>query len=150
MLHRALANTLAGVTSFANGDGLCFLNEERKFEGLRANRVEGNRIYPFKMPPNLRPGMALYRNNDQEFERALSKPSAIRKIPVSITLRAVDDGFELSAGQATVHVTAEHQLAQKSPRENLIRQLSKLGDTCVYGSRCACRLQLFHPQQPTL
>ena len=120
---------VAGVTSFANGDGLCFLNEERKFEGLRANRVEGNRIYPFKMPPNLRPGMALYRNNDQEFERALSKPSAIRKIPVSITLRAVDDGFELSAGQATVHVTAEHQLAQKSPRENLIRQLSKLGDT---------------------
>ena len=85
---------VAGVTSFANGDGLCFLNEERKFEGLRANRVEGNRIYPFKMPHNLRPGMALYRNNDQEFERLLEKPSATRKIPVSIALRAVDDGFE--------------------------------------------------------
>ena len=120
---------VAGVTSFANGDGLCFLNEERKFEGLRANRVEGNRIYPFKMPHNLRPGMALYRNNDQEFERILSKPSATRRIPVRITLRAVDDGFELSAGEVSVHFAAEHQLAQKSPRENLIRQLSKLGDT---------------------
>ena len=120
---------VAGVTSFANGDGLCFLNEERKFEGLRANRVEGNRIYPFKMPHNLRPGMALYRNNDQEFERILSKPSATRRIPVRITLRAVDDGFELSAGEVIVHLVAEHQLAQKSPRENLIRQLSKLGDT---------------------
>ena len=120
---------VAGVTSFANGDGLCFLNEERKFEGLRANRVEGNRIYPFKMPHNLRPGMALYRNNDQEFERILSKPSATRRIPVRITLRAVDDGFELTAGEVSVHFAAEHQLAQKSPRENLIRQLSKLGDT---------------------
>ena len=120
---------VAGVTSFANGDGLCFLNEERKFEGLRANRVEGNRIYPFKMPHNLRPGMALYRNNDQEFERLLAKPSATRKIPVSITLRAVDDGFELSAATVTLHFVSEHQLAQKSPRENIIRQLSKLGDT---------------------
>ena len=120
---------VAGVTSFANGDGLCFLNADRKFEGLRANRVEGNRIYPFKMPSNLRPGMALYRNNDQEFERVLSKPSATRKIPVTIALRAVSDGFELSANGTTVQVTAEHQLAQKSPRENIIRQLSKLGDT---------------------
>ena len=120
---------VAGVTSFANGDGLCFLNADRKFEGLRANRVEGNRIYPFKMPFNLRPGMALYRNNDQEFERVLSKPSATRKIPVTIALRAVSDGFELSANGTTVQVAAEHQLAQKSPRENIIRQLSKLGDT---------------------
>ena len=120
---------VAGTASFANGDGLCFLNADRQFEGFRANRVVGNRIYPFKMPAGLRPGMALYRNNDQEFERILSKPSATRKIPVSISLRAVDDGFELSAGNAKVHFAAEHQLAQKSPRENLVRQLSKLGDT---------------------
>jgi putative protease len=73
--------------------------------------------------------MALYRNNDQEFERVLSKPSATRRIPVRIVLRAVDDGFELSAVDVTIHFAAEHQLAQKSPRENLTRQLSKLGDT---------------------
>ena len=120
---------VAGTASFANGDGLCFLNGDRQFEGFRANRVVGNRIYPFKMPAGLRPGMSLYRNNDQEFERILSKSSATRKIPVTISLRAVDDGFELSAGDAKVHFAAEHQLAQKSPRENLVRQLSKLGDT---------------------
>ena len=120
---------VAGTASFANGDGLCFLNDDRQFEGFRANRVVGNRIYPFKMPAGLRPGMSLYRNNDQEFERILSKSSATRKIPVTISLRAVDDGFELSAGDAKVHFAAEHQLAQKSPRENLVRQLSKLGDT---------------------
>ena len=120
---------VAGTASFANGDGLCFLNQDRQFEGFRANRVVGNRIYPFKMPAGLRPGMSLYRNNDQEFERILSKPSATRKIPVSIALRAVADGFELSAEGVTVHFAAEHQIAQKSPRENLVRQFSKLGDT---------------------
>ena len=81
------------------------------------------------MPAGLRPGMALCRNNDQEFERVLSKPSATRRIPVSIAIRAVDDGFELSAEGVTLHFPAEHQLAQKSPRENIVRQLSKLGDT---------------------
>ena len=120
---------VAGTASFANGDGLCFLNSDRQFEGFRANRVAGNRIYPFKMPAGLRPGMALYRNNDQEFERILSKPSATRKIAISIALRAVDDGFELSANGVVVHFAAEHQLAQKSPRENIVRQLSKLGET---------------------
>ncbi|MBR6852484.1 MAG: U32 family peptidase [Prevotella sp.] len=120
---------VAGTASFANGDGLCFLNSDRQFEGFRANRVAGNRIFPFKMPAGLRPGMALYRNNDQEFERILSKPSATRKIAITVALRAVDDGFELSANGVTVHFDAEHQLAQKSPRENIVRQLSKLGDT---------------------
>ena len=120
---------VAGTASFANGDGLCFLNSDRQFEGFRANRVAGNRIFPFKMPAGLRPGMALYRNNDQEFERILSKPSATRKIAITVALRAVDDGFELSANGVIVHFDAEHQLAQKSPRENIVRQLSKLGDT---------------------
>ena len=120
---------VAGTASFTNGDGLCFLNADRQFEGFRANRVVGNRIYPFKMPAGLRPGMSLYRNNDQEFERILSKPSATRKMPITISLRADDDGFLLSAEGITMHFTAEHQIAQKSPRENIVRQLSKLGDT---------------------
>ena len=124
---------VAGVSSFTNGDGLCFLNADRQFEGLRANRVVGNRIYPYRMPKGLRPGMSLFRNNDQEFERVLSKPSAQRKIPVSMSLRATEDGFSLYATihhqTCSVKVLQEHQIAQKSPRENIIRQLTKLGDT---------------------
>ena len=120
---------VAGVASFANGDGLCFVNAERQLEGFRANRVVGNRIYPYRMPRSLKPGVRLYRNNDQEMERLLAKPSAERKVPVRLSLRAVEGGFELSSGSSVVVMAAEHQLAQKSPRENIIRQLSKLGDT---------------------
>ena len=125
---------VAGTASFANGDGLCFLNQDRQFEGLRANRVAGNRIYPFKMPQGLRQGMALYRNNDQEMERILSKTSAVRKIPVTLSLQSVDGGFEISASIAQLSTVSsffplEHQQAQKPPRENIIRQLTKLGET---------------------
>ena len=120
---------VAGVASFANGDGLCFVNAERQLEGFRANRVVGNRIYPYRMPRSLKPGVRLYRNNDQEMERLLAKPSAERKVPVRLSLRAVEGGFELSSGSSVVVMAAEHQLAQKSPRENIFRQLSKLGDT---------------------
>ena len=116
---------VAGTASFANGDGLCFFNGERQLEGFRANRVVGNRIYPYRMPQGLRPGVRLYRNSDQEFDRLLSRPSAERKIPIRLSLRAVDDGFELNG----IHFTAEHQQAQKPPRENIIRQLTKMGDT---------------------
>ena len=120
---------VAGTASFANGDGLCFFNEERQLEGLRANRVVGNRIYPYRMPQGLRPGMPLYRNSDQEFDRLLSRPSAERRIPIRLSLCAVPDGFELTAGDVCLRVAAEHQQAQKPPRENIIRQLTKLGDT---------------------
>ena len=120
---------VAGVASFSNGDGLCFLNNNRELEGFRVNRVEGNRIFPLKMPANLRPGLRLYRNNDVEMERLLSRPSAERKIPVKMSIRATDDGFSLQMGEAVAHIVAEHQEAQKDPRENIIRQLSKLGGT---------------------
>ena len=69
---------VAGVASFSNGDGLCFVNDRRELEGFRVNRVEGNRLFPLKMPANLRPGLRLYRNNDQEMERLLGKKSAER------------------------------------------------------------------------
>lgn len=124
---------VAGLASFANGDGLCFYNDDHQLEGFRANRVVGNRIYPYKMPCGLRAGMPLYRNNDQEFERLLAGRSACRKIPIRLSLAAVEDGFELSAemgGQNyCVFLAQPHQQAQKSPRENLIRQLTRLGDT---------------------
>lgn len=120
---------VAGVASFSNGDGLCFVNDKRELEGFRVNRVEGNRLFPLKMPDNLRPGLRLYRNNDQEMERLLSKLSAERKMPVKMVLRATADGFSLQMGDVVAHLVSEHQEAQKDPRENIVRQLTKLGGT---------------------
>ena len=123
------AFTVAGTASFANGDGLCFLDADRQLQGFRVNRVEGNRLFPQRMPDGLRPGLRLYRNNDQEFDRLLSKPSAERKIPITLSLRPTADGFRLSSGDVFVDLSIPHQTAEKPQRENIVRQLTKLGNT---------------------
>ena len=121
--------SVAGTARFANGDGLCFVNANKELEGFRVNRVEGNRLFPLKMPQSLRPGQRLYRNNDQEMERLLSRPSAERKIPVVMRLEATPDGFALNVDGCRASIVCEHQTAEKPQRDNIIRQLTRLGGT---------------------
>lgn len=125
---------VAGTASFANGDGLCFVNDNRQLEGFRVNRAEGNRLFPQKMPRQLRPGAALYRNSDKAFESLLDKPSAERKIPVRMLMGLTADGIYLIActydgREATVAVAIDHQKALQPQRDNIVRQLTKLGGT---------------------
>lgn len=121
---------VAGTAVFANGDGLCFINENHELEGFRINKVEGNRIFPQRMPHSLKKGTSLFRNNDIQFERTLSKASAERRIPVSMKLSSTERGFSLTIDDVVVvEIDSEHEEAKTSQRENIIRQLSKLGDT---------------------
>ena len=121
--------TVSGTASFANGDGLCYINKVRALEGFRVNRAEGNRLFPQQMPRSLAAGMALYRNNDVEFERQLARSAGSRKVPLTFRLSATADGFSLSAGAISVNLPCEHAEAQKPPRDNIVRQLSRLGGT---------------------
>jgi putative protease len=73
--------------------------------------------------------MALYRNNDQGFERLLSRSSSQRKIAVSLSLYPTARGFALSGEGVSVSIVCEHQKAEKPQRENILRQLSRLGGT---------------------
>lgn len=119
---------VAGTASFVNGDGLCFF-DGRELRGFRVNRAEGNRLFPQAMPAGLVPGTLLYRSNDEAMERTLSRQSAVRKIPVTMSLRASADGFVLRMGTTEVSICQEHQEARTSQRDNIIRQLTRLGDT---------------------
>ncbi len=126
--------TVAGTASFANGDGLCFVDGGGVLAGFRVNRVDGNKIFPLKMPQSLRRGMELYRNSDQAFEKILSRKSAERKIAVSMSLAETAYGFRLSmeaenGTAACAEAVTEKQQAEKPQRENIVRQLSKLGTT---------------------
>ena len=81
--------TVSSTANFANGDGLCFLSRDAesqstRLEGFRVNRAVGNRLYPFKMPRGLKPGMGLYRNQDQAFDKELSGKTAERKIQIKM------------------------------------------------------------------
>ncbi|MBQ6652695.1 MAG: U32 family peptidase [Prevotella sp.] len=125
--------TVSGMASFANGDGLCYFDARRELAGFRVNRVEGNRLYPFRMPHDLKAGTMLYRNEDAAFSRQLSGKTAERRIPLRFTLSVTADGFRLAAssplGETAHDFETGHEKALKSQRENIVRQLSRLGDT---------------------
>lgn len=125
---------VVGTAMFANGDGLCFFNRQKKLEGFRVNRVENNRLYPLTMPKNLEPGMALYRNNDIEFERAMQGKTAIRKLQVRFVVDVVDGKLTFTATDecgrsANIVLNETPEKAQKSQHDNIVKQLEKLGNT---------------------
>lgn len=125
---------VAGTAMFANGDGLCFFNRQKKLKGFRVNRVENNRLYPLTMPKNLEPGMALYRNNDIEFERAMQGKTATRKLQVRFVVDVVDGKLTFTATDecgrsANVVLNETPEKAQKSQHDNIVKQLEKLGNT---------------------
>ncbi len=166
---------VSSTANFANGDGLCFLSRDTesqstRLEGFRVNRAVGNRLYPFKMPRGLKPGMGLYRNQDQAFDKELSGKTAERKIAIKMWFGTSSEtspnpskeGECLTDSRGTIWAKAEVigranpnqtsnerisneypvrlspplggvggglQLAQKPQRDNIIRQLTKLGNT---------------------
>ena len=126
--------------TFHNGDGVCFHDAHGEVAGMRINRVEGNRLFPAEMPEDLTEGATLFRNRDQEFERALEKESAARRILVKPVFAETAAGFRLTLTDedgVTVAVdlpkTAKigHEIAQ-NPETALARlreNLGKFGNT---------------------
>ena len=127
---------VAAGTALHNGDGLSYFDAHRELVGLRINRVDGIRLFPMQMPDDLAVGTALYRNRDQEFERALEKKSAERRIGIRLQLGETPDGFTLALTDedgiaASAALPHAHELAKNAERADagLRENLGKLGTT---------------------
>lgn len=125
--------TVAGVKSFNNGDGVCYLDEQGRLQGFRINRVDGNKLYPQEMP-RIKLRTMLYRNFDQEFERVLARKSSERKIAVCILLAENNFGFSLTMtdeddNSVTLALPRDREPARTPQTDNLKNQLAKLGNT---------------------
>ena len=107
-------------TVLHNGDGLCYL-DKGELVGFRVNQAEAFR--PVK-------GIRYYRNQDMEWDRMLSRPSAERKIGVDIEVH--EDCIVMTDEDglcARVEIAESFELAHTHQQENIKRQLSKLGGT---------------------
>ncbi|MCK9414539.1 MAG: U32 family peptidase [Prolixibacteraceae bacterium] len=145
---------LSGCIMPGNNDGLTFVNRKGESDGLKVNRVENGSIFPDRMN-NIFVGARIYRNWDHSFQMALGKKTSGRKIPIDIKLESTLDGFtvgtslmvarnafdgnfDVNQDGATTRVTPTMNsvVMDKVPandptksRENILRQLSKSGDT---------------------
>ena len=125
--------TVAGLKSFNNGDGVCYIDEQGRLQGFRINRVEGNKLYLQEMP-RIKPRTVLYRNFDQEFEKILVRKSSERRIAVSVRLTDTPFGFALTLtdeddNSVTLSLAREKEPARTPQEENLKTQLAKFGNT---------------------
>ena len=125
--------TVAGLKSFNNGDGVCYIDEQGRLQGFRINRVEGNKLYPQEMP-RIKPRTVLYRNFDQEFEKILARKSSERRIAVSVRLTDTPFGFALTLtdeddNSVTLSLAREKEPARTPQEENMKTQLAKFGNT---------------------
>lgn len=124
-----------------NGDGLAWYTPKGEVSGLRVNTAEGDALTPTlfaadPLPPELVAGTTLFRNHDQAFVRALERPSAERRIP--LTLRLDEDGARLrltaadtEGHHAEIYIDHAQQLADNPERAltTLRDALGKLGNT---------------------
>lgn len=127
---------VAGTSSFANGDGLCFFDGDGNLQGFRVNRAEGNRLFPLQMPKALKVGTVLYRNQDQAFDKLMSQTTAKRRIPLALAVSLLPDSHTirlvLCGAGCKVHadlIMEDVQASQRPQMENIVRQLTKLGNT---------------------
>ena len=126
--------------TFHNGDGVCFHDANGDVMGMRINRAEGDKLFPADMPEELTEGATLFRNRDQEFERALEKDSADRRVSIKPVLSETDTAFVLTlTDEDGITTRAELPRSEKigselaqSPEQALAKlqeNLSKFGNT---------------------
>lgn len=121
------------TTPLGNGDGLCFFNAKNEFYGFRINTAadakNGAVICTTLDAVPVTAGSRIFRNSNVQFSAMLGKPTATRKIGISMQLS--DTTLSVTDGTHTVTeiIETERQSAQKDQSENIKKQLSKLGDT---------------------
>ena len=132
--------TIRSSETFHNGDGLCFHDAAGEVQGMRVNRVDGQRLHLAQMPADLSLGTTLFRNRDQAFERALEKDSAQRLIAVQIDFTETPSAFTLTLRDedgicvsASLNRDACPDIVRAqnpaAARNKLEEQLQKLGGT---------------------
>jgi putative protease len=128
--------TVNAESDFNNGDGVCFYDAHGDLVGMRINRADGKQLFPAEMPEQLTAGATLFRNRDQEFERALEKESAERRISIRAVFAETADGFALTlTDEDGINVTVDlphgKEIAKNAERalSGLQEQLGKFGNT---------------------
>lgn len=124
---KSMGEIIGDISELNNGDGISFFNSKGEYEGLLINGVNkgeiiGNR--PFLIPK----GAKIHRTFDKEWQKALAKNTANRKIPLIIRLDLTGVTAEDARGCKIKLPLPD--LPQKSIKASNYKEVfSKLGNT---------------------
>lgn len=119
----------------SNNDGLVFLNRKGDATGIKVNKVSGKQIFPDTLN-GIFPGARIFRNYDHRFSMLISSESAIRKLQVSIKLKALENNLTVIAESETGIYCLSSVPVNFTPAQNteascnaIKTQMSKAGNT---------------------
>ncbi|MBO7528941.1 MAG: U32 family peptidase [Bacteroidales bacterium] len=133
-----------------NGDGLCFLDDDKQLQGFNVNGVEGNVILCSKeISPLPAVGrndikkivisseakrsreISLYRNFDIIWQKSVENSTGNRKLPIRLELSETSEGLRLSSGNVSVCLQCQKDVAKNPEKviETIRTKLSQWGDT---------------------
>lgn len=118
-----------------NGDGFSFFSPKNGvLTGFRANTVDGDRLHLSRPIFALDKGTKLYRNLDSFFEAEMSRRTATRTIPLSMTLDYKEGELSLRGETSGIGVTVLRHITLEPARDDGAKDsteqvLSKLGGT---------------------
>jgi 23S rRNA 5-hydroxycytidine C2501 synthase len=125
---------------FANGDGLTYFNG-RELHGLQVNVARRARGV-WELEPNaaladlpgLKPGVLLHRNRNHVWEQTLARPSAERRIAVTMVLAETNDGFSLLIDDGCCGIGRAALACEKSAAKDEAKALASLKENlCKLG-----------------
>ena len=137
-----------GLPALHNGDGLCFLNSDGEWVGIRADVVRPGRnaadlntaTVVCNRPHGATRGTRIYRNYDIEWQKKVEASKGNRKIDIALTLTETDTGYELQSQLPTVNcqLSTAHcplptaKISANNPEkamENIRKKVMQWGDT---------------------
>ena len=142
---RLTVKLLDGIT-LHNGDGLCFLDENKELQGFNVNGVDGNMVLASTAIPSFRPTrrdtprvsaasgeISLYRNSDILWQKSVENSTGNRKIAINLEFSENSEGFKLTAVNENVSVSLQcpKDIAKNPEKalETIRTKLSQWGDT---------------------
>jgi putative protease len=130
--------TISSLEPIHNNDGLCYFDATGNLQGIKVNRVEGEKVFPLTMP-NLEKGQLLYRNHDHAFTQQLESFTSNRKIDIEIQFTEESDRYNLQImdeDRITAMLTIEKEFdeARDSSKalQTIKEQLAKFGQTIFH------------------
>jgi 23S rRNA 5-hydroxycytidine C2501 synthase len=121
--------------TLSNGDGLCYFDRQMHLTGLKADVVNGSKIYSNTLV-SLYAGATIYRNYDHAFNKELENHPNERKIGIHLLFSETDDGVRCTLRDEDGHTTTQEttipkEVAQKPEKalEQIKSQLMKWGNS---------------------
>lgn len=120
---KALGKKITPDTKLNNGDGVCWIDPESG--ELKGSLIDGTQHLPKDVD--------LYRNNDIEFERILKSARPERRIPISINVSEISEGFRIAVPEFDIALEVACPYEQGRNAEMALAtwqtELTKLGNT---------------------